>query len=286
MILLALSLVYYSVFVSINISMIRGATNMDVTERGILSGMGYGLFYGLAFIFPAFSYFIKYRKKIDLHLFVLYCLFMIIIIFALIQAQFVTAFLAAITFSIFSFFNTRSMKTTFFIMIPFMVIISFLMRGFADEIMNFIASFMPEGYLQRNLIDFGETLSSANILDADTYMATVRLAMFKDLWFSFLAHPFFGGIAGNGHLFWLNTLSFYGLFGFLPWAVVITQQVLLNLRNIDTSYKNFYMTSMLCFITVGVFKGGIIGWHTCFLLFIFLPNFNQLSYYLFKECKK
>jgi hypothetical protein len=144
LVLLVVALAYYSLAVTFNPKIIRGGSKTSIDEVGGVALMGYGLFYGLAFVFPVLGYFIKYRKKIDSRFFLIYIVFLLIIFLSFIKAQFVTAFLSAVIFFFFAFINTSRSKISFFFFVPFLIFISFLLRGYADDVMNYIAGFIPE----------------------------------------------------------------------------------------------------------------------------------------------
>jgi hypothetical protein len=283
LILLFITSLQYSMMAVINPALARGGGQLDVSERGITTLVSYGYFYGISLIFMLFAYYVKFRRsafsKNSTKYF--YLIITITIFISLKQSQYVTAVLAAAFSFIMAYYTANNLKKAILTSTLVVIFFSFFPTTIIEDIFYALGSLLQEGYLRDQVIDFGRTLALGdfNPNTGVTYASTIRFVKIPPLLESIASNPLIGGGANDGHNFWLDNLSMFGILGMLPWFLIIRQQMKFNLQRMSEDFKPYYIISILIFVLVGIFKGGIVGWQPTLLVFFVGPAMNYLQFY-------
>jgi hypothetical protein len=118
-----------------------------------------------------------------------------------------------------------------------------------------------------------------------------RMTRFPELLDAFIANPIFGNasninginIDSGAHLYWMNRLAVWGLFGFIFVAIIHYKYITKTLKLFDSGFKFIYLLSIGSIILYGIFKnlGGRDSW---FAYFLIVPGLYYLP--LLKKEKK
>ena len=93
-----------------------------------------------------------------------------------------------------------------------------------------------------------------------------------------------GLIAGNNsdysqeghHLYWMNKLAVTGLFGFIPFVMILIGIVKFFKNLIQRDYLYYYIISFLSIVLLGLMKN-VTGREVWFTFFVIIPGINYLN---------
>ena len=140
--------------------------------------------------------------------------------------------------------------------------------------------FNPESENYKKFTDFAEYIEYGKQNDNSI---SGRLDRYPLLWKGFIANPFTGfynsnsmlDISPGGHLFWMNRLAVYGLFGFIPFILIFYFYIKKRSKQFDKEFNYYFLLSMFSGILLGFMKNfaGMDFW--CVFFFI-IPSLYYL----------
>lgn len=292
----SLFLIFFTSITSIiGIALFPGAVRQMATAAGAgemhetyqrLGIAGYSFFAGIIFLFPTLGYFMKNQAKKPVAI-VFYLFIVSTLVYALSKAEFTTALMLSVIFFLLSFFVQKNFKRT---IIAFSLVFIVSLFVFNEAIANFfyyLSDSVAEGEtLIRRLKDVGDIFFFGNLTPGadQTYFTASRLSLSMQSLNSFLENPLIGTEWGGGHATWLDRLGMFGLLGFLPWVMIFYQQIKLNLKQFDQNFRNYYLTSVISCIALGLLTTQANSVQAMLILFFVIPGLYFLP--TFKKNKK
>jgi hypothetical protein len=243
------------------------------SKKGIAS---YGFFNGLAFLFPVMVFQLKKLWDTRILKFIFIGM-MLIFFYAIIKAQFTSALLLSIFYSIAAILIRKNQKrsvTLYLILGVFLIVIP------TEDIANIFFSssgLFKDTILEERITDIGKTIENPEVSFRSEQHASRRLARIPLLLESFAKDPLLGGGENTGHVFWFDRLSMFGLIGFIPWILFLKNQIQSNLRLFNDDFKPYYILSMAAFVSLGFIKN-MGGDQMASIVFIFIPGIYFLKY--------
>ena len=247
-------------------------------KKGIAS---YDFFTGLAFCLPVLIVRMKmYWATKSRQLAVLGLI--ILTFYGLFQAKFGAPFLQAIVGSAITMLGLKNAKKSIFVLLLLVVLI-FFTSGFLSEIFKNIADSMDSELLKSRIMDVSVALKKG-LYGSSTHLSD-RADRIPFLFNQILKHNWMGGGENTNHVFWLDTISQYGLIGIFPWILITTNQIVKNIKMFDESYRFYYLLSMVLFISLGFMKN-LIGDSIAAFVFFVIPGIYYLKYLEVRKPKK
>lgn len=245
-------------------------------------GGGYSFASALICLFPILMYYLKnsqesyFGKKIIL-------LMIIVNFLALIAVQISANIIISALIILFSWFGSKNAKSGFVIVgILSLIIIILPVSLYIDLLQNIATLFNPSSDINFKLNDMSLFLATGGNFE-DSSMG-YRAERYPLLFESFLANPFFGhflsdisykDISEGGHLFLMNKLAVFGLFGTLPFIYIIYKYVKINLRYFNKEYSFYFLLSILSVVILSLMKA-VVGREFWYTFFIILPGLYYL----------
>ncbi|MBU0581510.1 MAG: hypothetical protein KKA19_10080 [Candidatus Margulisbacteria bacterium] len=232
----------------------------------------YGLFAGLAFMFPVIiAQFKNFKNKLRYFLLG----FMILAFISLILSQFTTAFVIAIMGIFTAMATKKNIRKSIWVFGTILLIVFIIPTSLYAGIIRNFSTLFGGTILQDRLEDLSYTLEEG--LWSGTTHTSERNSRIPLSLGNFLRSPFVGTGISYGHQFWFDILSKFGLIGILPWVLIISNNIQNNLRIFDRSYNIYYLISMATFIFFGFVKN--MGQKVLYLsIFFIIPGIYFLKY--------
>lgn len=125
--------------------------------------------------------------------------------------------------------------------------------------------------LQGRIIDLQVFLEAGEIDRGAATHTGRKMGRIPILFDSIRENPFLGTGFSSYHNFWLDWISRYGFVGFLPWVLLICQQIKLNVQRFDRDYRFYYALSMGSYIIFGFFNN-MGGTQMLVMVFLIIPG--------------
>jgi len=270
-VIIAISSLYYVFNVFVNPGIIRG----HVLAGSLLEIYTYGYFYAVIFLLPLIIYFTKKVRYFGVNN-IRYYLIMGIILFSVILSQYVTAVMFAIIMIASALLSAKNRKKNVIIFTTMFILLIIVPQETKGGILHYLAKFLPNGYIQDQFNDFGNTISLNDFsLESDkTYFSRVRLSLLDPVVNSFGSNIVIGSNVSSGHFFWIDQFAMFGLLGLYPWFLIFQEFFKSNAKHFSEDFKPYLVIALIAYFIMGLVKGGMIGWHSLMTLFFLLPGFN------------
>ncbi len=233
----------------------RATTEYIGGEEFLFATPDYAMVYGMALIFPVFLQKVKNAKtKFDR---IVYLIFTALIFYMVVVSQFATALLIAIVGAlIFFLFSMKGNRRMMVLIVASFLILYVHITKMDVEILNFLADSI-EGTWSEKLRDISASISGSTLSGS----LSDRSNLYQTSLNTFLKSPFFGIMAdktGNlgGHATAIDILGLTGIFGFIPFALMI--------------FYNFRRVYRTCNFSQN--KAAIIACHIEFIVLVFSKN--------------
>lgn len=213
--------------------------------------LGYGFFYGIAVIMPMLNLFYKNLMKSTDTSKILFILFALILLYALIKAGYATSFLLALTGLFLSFLGLKIFNKYR----SLIVVVVFALFLFSENIIGGglidLSTYLEDGSILQNRInDLGLTF----IGEEGTHVSG-RLERIPVLLSNWLEKPLFGNKFSTGHNFILDVLSFYGIVGLIPFILIIYSYINHVRKFLIIEHRYYFNLVIFLFVVYSVFKG-------------------------------
>jgi len=247
-----------------------------------LGGGGYGFATALVALFPVIVYYyrnnhlIKYSK-----LFILS--FGILCFFTLLRMQIFANILFSVVFTVISLLGSKRIRRSV-ILISLLVVIGLIVpvSWYSKILVSVSDYFDPNSEVYYKLNDMSTFLITG---DMEKTGAGYRAARYPELLNAFVHSPILGTsyshnnlyIGAGAHLFWMNRLTIWGLFGLLIYLQIHIFNLRFNIRKFSNNKEAlfFYMLSMGTIIVLGLMKN-LSGRETWFIYFLIIPGLFYL----------
>ena len=156
------------------------------------------------------------------------------------------------------------------------VIILGLPRELYYELFLNISEMVNIGIMKDRLLDLAEGFQYKEFQVSGTHMAA-RAERLPFLLNSFFESPIVGGGPSTGHVFWLDTLSKFGIIGIFPWILILNFYFRKTIKLIHNPQISFYyLITIFQFIVLGLMKGSG-GKQIMIILIFIIPGFLLLN---------
>lgn len=236
----------------------------------------FGFVAGIAFTMPVLIGIAK-QKWHNLTYKFLFVIGIIILVFSFMRFQYTMALLFGLFGLILALVSIK--YRTISIIIITIILFSLLIMSpsnYLAPLFSF-ADYAGSHRLQERILDLQVFLETGEIgRDSGTHVGG-KMGRIPILIDSIKENPFFGTGFSSGHNFWLDWISRYGFIGFIPWILLIWQQVRLNLKRFDHDFRYYYLLSMASYILFG-FINNMGGSQMIIMVYLIIPGL-----YYFKE---
>ncbi len=251
--------------------MLQSAGEHGLIEQYQRMGIAsFGFISGVAFSMPVLVGIAKqkWRNATNKYIFVIG---IIIIVFSLTRFQYTMALLFALFGAVLALVSVKHRVVS--IIIISIILYSLLIMppsNYLAPLYSF-AVYTDSYRLQERILDLQVFLETGEVgRDADTH-AGGKMDRIPILIDSISENPFLGTGFSSGHNFWLDWISRYGFIGFIPWILIIRQQMRLNLKRFDHVYKYYYSLSMASYIIFGFINN--MGWSQMIIMvYLIIPG--------------
>lgn len=276
-------ILFTSITTIIGVSLFPGAVRQMIAVDGggemseiyqRLGIAGYGFFAGIIFLFPILGYLIKNQAKKSVS-FVFYIIVVFTLLYALFMTEFTTAFMLAVIFFLFSFIVQKYFNRTIIAFSLIFIVSFFVFNEAIADFFYYLSVVNPVGEtISARFKDVGDIFFFGMLTPAadHTYFTSVRLFLSEKSLNMFLENPLIGAGWGGGHASWFDRLGMFGLLGFTPWILIFYQQVKFNLSKFDKTYRNYYLTSVISCIFLGLITTMANSIHAMLILFFVIPG--------------
>lgn len=210
--------------------------------------VGFGFINALAYIIPLFVLFYKTSKKYK----VFYLILILVSFYTVIKAQYTTQLLLFVMALLISWFGASFILRNKVFIVLTVFILAILPNSFYSVILEYVAQIIPGETLKIRIIDLAETIQQGDISEGDTHTAD-RFSRIPFLLSEFIKSPIIGGGKSDGHIFWLNHLSLYGVIGIIPWIMILVDNYKIVKKRLTNTYI-YYQIAFLMFIALGFMK--------------------------------
>ncbi len=241
----------------------------------------YGYMQAIVCLIPIIIYHIKFRKNfIFSRKYVI--AFLILLYITIIRAQIFANIIIAIAITFISLFAVRKSITSFIIIILIVLIVLLIPTSvYSNLTLTLSTLFTKYSNVSFKLNDFAQFIQNPEIGTATA--AGGRIERYPLLFKALLSKPFLGNSSYNspfdiqpgGHLYWMNKLSQWGIFGFIFYLHVLYTIYSSIRKRLNDSYGFYYFLSALTFIIFGLMKN-IAGREPFFILIIVIPSLYYL----------
>lgn len=235
---------------------------------------GYG-FYALgAFLLTALGF---YTKKVN-NIFIKLIINVAIVIF--IYSNYLAQHTTILLFSVFGFLLSKlNLHKEIKLKLAGFLLIFILFNYTLPPLLDYIADNIPqESSVVFRLHDVANVLREGNFdtSTSDSYFVAERLGRSEESLDYFLQNIFIGSGKSAGHAYWIDTLSKFGLLGFIPYSMIFINSIRFNIRKFSSIYKPYYYVVFFLVIIFGLIKNmtSIEVWVG---LFFILPGIYYLT---------
>jgi hypothetical protein len=294
-IFIIISLITTNIALSIDPGLVRqSAATGDFTtlQRKVykLTGaMGYGYIQSMVCLIPIIIYHIKNKKEMVFAPKILLAILLLLVITE-IRSQVFANVLVTVAITTIAIIGSKKRLVSFITISSFVILITLIPNSFyVDSLSSLSTYFDQDSEMYYKLNDFAEFVNNPDI-DQSTG-AGARAERYPMLLDAFVASPILGNasyknhlnIASGSHLYWMNRLALWGIFGFLFFVFVLFRIYRSIISLFDAGYKFYYFLSVLALILLGLTKaiGGTEPW---LVLIVFIPGLYFLP--LLEQTKK
>lgn len=238
----------------------------------------YGYAQALVLLIPILVYYIKNRKPMVFPRRTL-IIILVLLLITTIRANIFANLLVAALITIMSFLGSKKRILVYRYMAIFVIVFIIVPSSFFADIFSTLGSyFKPGTTLNYKLYDFAIFMQKPEI-DVTTG-AGGRAERYPMLFEAFIANPFFGyashesivDISAGGHLYWMNKLAQWGIFGFLFYISVL-KKIYSNITSVfvDSEIRFYYFLSAVAFVCLGLLKN-MAGREPWFFMIVVIPG--------------
>ncbi|MHC1776987.1 MAG: hypothetical protein AB9834_16410 [Lentimicrobium sp.] len=285
---LVVTLITTNIALTINPMIVRYSAGFDPTGESktyfVKLGSGdYPFMNLLVCIIPALVYFVKLEitpfinKKILI-------IILVVIILTQIRGQIFANIIVSFVVLILSFVNPQKRKRLLFISALFLLISIFLpLTELLGELLKQSSKlFEYESDINYKINDFANFLTTPELTERSGTGS--RAERYPLLWDAFIKAPFLGNssytssenILPGGHLYWMNRLTLWGIFGFFAFIYSLYLIFKNIYQSFDREFRFFYALSLLSFVILGLMKQ-ITGREPWLVMIIIIPGLYHLQ---------
>jgi hypothetical protein len=245
-----------------------------------LGGGNYSYAGALIGIFPILIYYYR-NSRISIFERKYIMAFGIICLIALIRMQIFANILMALISIIISLLGSKKVtKSIIFICIFFLIILLMPSSLYSKALINISHYFNSKSDIYFKLTDMSNFIVNNNVEET---AAGIRVARYPLLLKGFLTNPFLGyyftpnkvDIGAGAHLYWMNKLTIFGLFGFIPFVLIHLFFIKSNLKYFNKEYSFYYLISSFSILSLGLMKN-LAGREMWFFYFVVFPGLYYL----------
>lgn len=246
------------------------ATDLSSDYLSALSASGlvrYGIIQAVPFLFAFFVLFIINQKKVYIKF--VFIVFLAIEYYLLVKASFATSIIIATIAIVLALINsTKKNKMAFTI---FGLLIAFIFFN-KDLIVNFLTSIQPS-FENTAIYDKITDINSSLVEGSTDGEVAGRQDLYDKSLDSFFANPFFGSSykLQGGHSYFIDRLSYFGIFGALPFFLFLYYTFKNHYMMISKGIKFYYLIGVCAFLILGIAKN-ISGIEPFLYVLVFLPG--------------
>jgi hypothetical protein len=205
---------------------------------------------------------------------------LVLIIVTEIRSQVFANILVTMIITVLSSLSIKSHRKSFVIILLIgVVLISIPNSAYSDMFFSISKLVTPGSELENKLKDFSSYIDNPDI-DNETG-ARVRVERFPMLLETFLNNPFTGfaseksstNIDGGAHLYFMNKLALYGIFGFSFFVFMMFRIFKSIMSLFEPTYKFYYLLSILSFVFLGAMKA-VGGREVWLVLIVTIPGIS------------
>jgi len=249
-------------------------------QRAIFSytgAMGYGYLQAIITLIPILIYYIKRKIRMVFSTKVLIVILLVIIITE-IRAQVFANILVTFLILTLALFGLKNWKASFFSLIFVIGLFLITPISFFTSSLNSISLlFDSDSEIYYKLTDLSVFIENPDI-DTSTGVGA-RTERYPLLYRALIANPFFGNTSYNsslnielgGHLYWMNRLALWGIFGFLFFIYVLYKIFSNIIPLFNHDFQFYYFISILSVIFLGLIKA-VGGIHMWLMLIVIIPG--------------
>jgi hypothetical protein len=254
---------------------LTGGKLHEIEELRKYGSGGYGFASSIICVIPMIFYFYRNPHKSILNKIGLIA-FGITIIFAIFRMQIIANLIVVFIISIFSLVGLKKLKSTMIPLIGILLLIFIIQRQVYVGFFINISDYMPEDTEAHfKFKDFAQFSASRDQESA----SGVRAARYPLLFQAWKQSPFWGyaseiqsnDISEGAHLYWMNKLTQYGLFGFIPFMLIFYFHASLNIKYFDKEFSYYYSLSLISIIILGFLKT-LAGRELFYIMFFIMPG--------------
>lgn len=243
----------------------------------ITGAANYGYMQALVCFIPILIYHIKYRKKLIFSNKLL-VIILILLLLTIIRAQVLANVLAAFAITAISFMAAKRKKMTIIIIIFTSFILATIPASSYSNYLFKVSNFLDEkSVIRSKLYDFAKFVEDPDF--ESTTGAGERANRYPMLFEAFIEDPLFGysshehksDILAGGHIYWMNKLTQWGIFGFLLFLTVIYNIYKSVRKNFNEVYGFYYFLSVMTFVFMGLMKN-IAGREPFLVILVIIPG--------------
>lgn len=245
-----------------------------------LGGGSYGFAGALIALFPIMVY---YYKNVEISIFKrkYILIFGVICFTALLRMQIFANIVIALFTIILSLLGTKKRRLSFTLIWIFILIFILIPDSFYSDVLRSIShNFKQDSETYYKVNDMADYIVKGGYEGTE---AGSRIARYPVLIKAFLSNPIFGNyvathpadLTNGGHLYWMNKLCIFGLFGFVPYLLIHFFFIKSNLKYFHREYSFYYIISTFSIIILGLMKQ-LIGREMWITYFVLLPGLYYL----------
>lgn len=227
----------------------------------------YTFYTTLIFFVPTFIGLVKnseFYKKTNF----LIIAFIVLIIITNVKSQYFSNILNSLLVGLIAINGIKNIKSS--IVLAGFIMISFFLipLDFYTSLLRGIQPYFTGNVIDMKIDDLIYTINGG--LGEGNTGIEERASRIPVLWESFLNSPIFGGGIDNAHLHWLNKLSVFGLFGVIPYFILLFSEIKFNLKRMNSKYYFFYILAIVSFLFQGYMKS-LLGNGVMITIYFLIP---------------
>lgn len=266
----------------------RNYASDDPMSFSKLGGGGYGFAESLLCLFPMIIYYFRNSRKTPFSKPVI-ILFGILAFVALLRMQWFGPIIMSVFVIIIAFLGVKNLKISIvFIGIFLILVISIPKSVYTSLLKRTSRYFDAESEVYFKLNDMASFIEIGEV-NEETGVGS-RAERYPLLWEGFKANPVTGfynsnssrDITPGGHLYWMNRLTIYGLFGFLPFVFIFYLYIKRIIKHFDKEFTFYFLLSIFAGLGLGLIKN-LTGKDFWIMIFFIIPSLYYLP--LLKKSK-
>ncbi len=203
---------------------------------------------------------------------------LVLLIITEIRSQVFANILVTLIITILSSLSIKSQRKSFVIvMLIGFIFVSIPSSTYSDMFFSLSKLTAPGSELEYKLKDFSSYIDNPDV--SNETGASVRAERVPMLFDTFLSYPFTGfasvqtnySLDGGAHLYFLNKLAIYGIFGFLFFIYMLFRILLSITKLFAPTFRFYYLLSILAFVFLGSMKA-VGGREVWLFLFVIIPG--------------